>query len=243
MPTLLVSLGIIWFVVRALAKRRGKPSAARARPTTRHEAIGEAGEARVQDELRRVLTSLCGNDFYLHPTAVLLHHAPGSAFPTAEVDHLVVTPFGLFVVETKNWSGSIQPGPTPNTLVRVAPDGSFEPRRSPDSQNRTKVAFLRGMLPGMWPVEGLGVFASASCDLSPRLPLSLIRIDELAHCLRARKARFESAGQRPVNVAVARDAVLSVAVTEPSAIDQHRNQVRMSRIFSEKPKVTVILAD
>ncbi|WP_309243978.1 nuclease-related domain-containing protein [Caballeronia sp. EK] len=30
-------------------------------------------------------------------------------FPTAEIDHLAVTPFGVFIFETKHWSGHIAP--------------------------------------------------------------------------------------------------------------------------------------
>lgn len=104
---------------------------------------GEAGEAAVFVELRRVLTRLCGNNFHLHDGAVLIQHAPGTAFPTAEIDHLAVTPFGIFVIETKNWSGSITPGIYRDEVVRTSADGASEVRRSPIAQNRTKVAFLR----------------------------------------------------------------------------------------------------
>ncbi len=117
---------------------------------------------------------------------------PGWAFPTAEIDHLAVTPFGLFVFETKNWNGDIEPGPDDDTLVRVAPGGDREPRRSPVRQNRTKVAFLRSVMPGMWPVEGFGVFASEQCSLSAALPVTLIPLRGSA----ARPAYAKSAIRR-----------------------------------------------
>jgi hypothetical protein len=53
-------------------------------------------------QLRSVLTSLRSDNFYVHDGAVLLSHAAGTALPTGEIDHLAVTPFDLFVIETKN---------------------------------------------------------------------------------------------------------------------------------------------
>lgn len=105
-------------------------------PTTRNQRLGEEGEAAVEAELRSALHWLCGDDFYLHPGALLLNHAPGTDFPTAEVDHLAVTPFGVFIVETKNWSGRIERGPTDRTVIRIASDAQREERRSPLQQNR-----------------------------------------------------------------------------------------------------------
>ncbi|SHK84199.1 nuclease-related domain-containing protein [Paraburkholderia terricola] len=61
----------------------------------------EEGEREVSAELRWHLTRLCGDDWAVLDGLVLIH-APGSAFPTAEIDHLAITPFGVFVVETKH---------------------------------------------------------------------------------------------------------------------------------------------
>jgi hypothetical protein len=142
-----------------------------------------------------MLTWLCGENFYLHPSALLLNHAPGTPFPTAEVDHLAITPFGIFVIETKNWTGALKPGADPDTIIRIGADGRRETRRSPLRQNRSKVAFLRGMLPSMWEIEGVGVFANDACNLSGALPPSLIRRSDIGQWLRERKSRHETRGQ------------------------------------------------
>ncbi|MFX1684432.1 nuclease-related domain-containing protein [Paraburkholderia sp. A1BS-2L] len=191
---------------------------------------GEAGEAAVLAELRRVLTWLCGANFHLHDGAVLIHHAPGTAFPTAEIDHLVVTSFGIFVIETKNWSGSITPGAHRDELVRTGADGAREIRRSPLAQNRTKVAFLSDKLPCVWPIDGIGVFASPDCNLHPDLPLPLIHISELGHWMRQRRHEFAISGRKPVNVKTAWQAILLNASISESEIVAHRNRVR------DKPK-------
>ncbi|TDN59083.1 nuclease-related domain-containing protein [Paraburkholderia sp. BL10I2N1] len=203
-------------------------------PITRSRAAGDAGEIRVQAELRRALTWLCGENFYLHPTALLLHHAPGTAFPTAEIDHLAVTAFGIFVVETKHWSGTIGPGTDADTLVRITADGTRDTRRSPVAQNRSKVAFLRSVLPGMWEVKGLGVFSSDNCLLSPALPLDLVRLSDLGHWLRAEKSRHDASGGVRVNVPEAWRAVLAVAEIDASgiALEKHRKRVSANPLIS-----------
>lgn len=187
---------------------------------------GEAGEAAVRAELRRVLAGLCGNDFYLHDGAVLVEHAPGTAFPTAEIDHIAVTPFGIFVIETKNWSGQIAPAADADDVVRTGVDGVAEVRRSPLAQNRTKVAFLNRKLPPVWPIEGLGVFAAADCTLHPGLPLPLIHINELALWLRQRRTDFGTARKKPVNVRVAWEAIMLNASISDFDLEEHRKRVR-----------------
>ena len=219
-------LAIGFAVYRIGRRRQVRPASALPRAATRAELAGDAGEAAVDAELRRVLAWLCGENYYLHPGAVLLHHAPRTRFPTAEVDHLAITPFGLFVIETKNWTGRIEPGPDEGTLIRVAATGERELRKSPLRQNGSKVAFLRGVMPGMWPIHSLGVFASRDCTLSPALEPSLVRISDLAHQLRLCKTHFESRGGRAVNVRAAWQAVLAVAEVERQAVDEHRFRVR-----------------
>lgn len=197
-------------------------------PVSRADQQGDAGERSVDAELRRILTRLCGADFYLHPGALLIEHAPGTAFPTAEIDHLPITPFGIFVVETKNWAGAISRGATLDTVVRTGSDGHAEQRKSPDAQNRTKVAFLRGMLPAVWPVLGVGVFASPHCAVAPDLPVSLIHIGELEHWLRAKKAAFDSDGRLPVDVRLAWEGVQKIARTDVAALTAHSARLRVN---------------
>ena len=123
--------------------------------------------------------------------------------------------------------GAIEPGPDTDSLLRVAADGSRDTRRSPIAQNRSKVAFLRGVLPGMWPVKGLGVFSSDQCSLSPALPLDLVRLCDLGHWFRAERTRYEAAAGIAVNVPEAWRAVLSVSEIDASgiALEAHRKRV------------------
>ncbi|MBN3785694.1 NERD domain-containing protein [Burkholderia sp. Ac-20353] len=226
MSTLVILIFVLWCAYRAF--RRPVISKRPAVPRTRAETSGDLGEARVLSELRTILPWLCGNDYYVHPCAVLLHHAPGTAFPTAEVDHLVVTPFGIFVIETKNWSGRIAPGADATSLLCHLPDGKLEERRSPLAQNRTKVAFLRAMLPAVWDIHGVGVFSNGACALSPDLPLALIRVNDLAHWMRGKKEQFDQSGKPAINVPAAWDAIqhLCIGMDDDTALADHRQRVR-----------------
>lgn len=236
----------IWFLVFAAAavfyaaKRQKKRSVASAHarplPATRSDQRGDEGEAVVHSELLTALRWLCGEDFYLHPGALLLNHAPGTDFPTAEVDHLAVTPFGIFVVETKSWTGRIEPGPTSQNVVRIGIDGHREMRRSPLQQNQSKVAFLRAILPATWPVEGIAAFSCQHADLSSALPLGLMRASDLRQWLRSRKSWHEARGGMQINVRQARRAILAVSETAADAINRHRAKLR------ENPKKITDLA-
>ncbi|MGU3778966.1 nuclease-related domain-containing protein [Burkholderia metallica] len=222
---ILIFLVGVWALSKQYTK--SNPRRPSESPVTRAQASGDVGEARVIEELRRVLSQLCGNDFYVHPTALLLLHAPGTEFPTAEVDHLVVTPFGIFVIETKNWAGSILPGRTADQVVCHLPGGKLEERRSPISQNRAKVAFLRGTLPAPWTVQGLGVFSHDACRLSPDLPLALVTLRDLGYWLRTQRDRHVKSGNPDINVSAAWDVIRRLSVEDPtgSALSAHRHKV------------------
>lgn len=218
---------VAWRTIRArsLNQRAGKESPP---PEMRNDRSGDEGEARVQAELLDTLTWLCGRNFYLHCGPLLLNHAPGTEFPTAEVDHLAITPFGIFVFETKNWTGLIKPGPSAEVLIRIGADGEPQARKSPLSQNRSKLAFLRGMLPPVWSVEGAGVFASDSCVLSPELPINIVRRADLRQWLMDRRAQHAASKAIPINIAAASRAIERIATADDAAIGKHRERPRVN---------------
>lgn len=186
---------------------------------------GAFGERTMQADLERILPELCGDDFYLHPGPVILNHAPGTAHPTAEVDHLAITPFGVFLFETKHWSGQIMPGPTPNELIRVGPDGVTETRKSPVAQSRSKVAFVQKLLTPVWPVRAAGVFVDANSTLDPALPLDILSRHDVRQWLRTQRTSFLDKDVHPVRVDLVRDAILSASDTSPDAERKHKERV------------------
>ena len=218
---------LAWRTLRArsLNQRAGRESLL---PKMRNDRSGDEGEVRVQAELMEILTWLCGRNFYLHCGPLLLNHAPGTAFPTAEIDHLAITPFGIFVFETKNWTGLIKRGPSADVLIRIGADGEPQTRKSPLSQNRSKLAFLRGILPPVWSIEGAGVFASDNCVLSPELPLNIVRLADLRQWLRDRRAQHTASTATPIDVAAAWRAIERIATADDAAVRKHRERLRVN---------------
>ncbi|MFM0156758.1 nuclease-related domain-containing protein [Paraburkholderia sediminicola] len=136
-------------------------------PVSSADARGALGEVLVSGELRRVLTRPCSNDYQILNSLILIHK-PGTVFPTAEIDHLAVTSFGIFVIETKHWSRVVTRGDRDDTLRLTMPDGQCLVRTS---QNAVKVRFVRSLLPPrLWVVEGLGVFSNPAARIDAALP-------------------------------------------------------------------------
>jgi hypothetical protein len=93
-------------------KTSAKKRSAAGPKNRRSDAIGAAGEAAAQAKLHKTLYWLCGNDFYLHDGPLVIKHAPGTNFPTAEIDHLAVTPLASSFSRRRTGPGTSLP-PTP----------------------------------------------------------------------------------------------------------------------------------
>ena len=209
---------LIWLVRKAY-----KDHQRRARDAQR-KAKGDAGEAAVSRRLAELL-DLMREGTYCIRDSLILNHAPGTAFPTAEIDHLVITSFGIFVVETKNWSGRILPAER-NTLRRVANDGTSEHRKNPASQNVSKVAFLRLLLPQhAKTITGIGVFSDPGVRLDMQLRSDLLHINELGYWLRASRDAFNAKRVSPIAVEDVVQKILSQADISPDAAEMHKKRV------------------
>lgn len=194
--------------------------------TKMSDARGALGERAIQKELARILPTICGNDFYLHSGPAILLHAPGTAYPSAEIDHLVITQFGVFVIETKHWSGRVRPSPSLDHLIRISPSGLSETRKSPLAQNRTKVAFLQKIVSGMGcPVRSVGVFAAPNCTLEGDLHPDLIYSSDLPQWLVAQRDLHLSAGFERLSISVLTNRILSACDLSHDAEARHRATV------------------
>ncbi len=196
----------------------------------RAEMRGVRGEADVAAALQTRLAEMCGSHFVLRH-AVILNIAPGTPYPTAEIDHLAITPFGIFVVETKAWRGQILPGQDNDTLTWISPAGETEVRKSPLAQNRAKVAFIRGLFPDEFcVVAGVGVFSSPEARVSPDLSVDLIGMADLRHWLRGRLNSWRDrtmnhAMSESVDVASTDREIMKFVDVSPDAGMRHKERV------------------
>jgi hypothetical protein len=186
------------------------------------EAFGELGERLTQAKLRETLNLLCGDDYYLHDGPLILIHAHGSQYPTIEIDHFAVTPFGVFVLETKHWSGKIELSKNYDYLTRAL-DGIVENRKSPLAQNKSKLSFLRTHLPAQWPVAGAGVFTSPEARLSPHLSSDIFVLNDLPQWLRTHRDR--NASGAPVDITKAVRAIMQFQDRTPNASTAHKLRI------------------
>jgi len=223
-----LAIGLLYAYLSFSQQRLTDDDAREARAAPAQER-GEEGEREVSAELRWHLTRLCGDDWLVLDGLVLIH-APGSDFPTAEIDHLAIAPFGVFVVETKHWAGVVTHGETDDTLTLTTVDGQRFVRTSPLKQNAAKVRFLRSLLPPrLWIVEGLGVFSHEAVMVAPALPAVLLERSELYRHLRVRQQQFARTGTGRLPVPKIADVILRHADTRPEALAEHRQRIQEGR--------------
>ncbi|MBP7828746.1 MAG: NERD domain-containing protein [Kiritimatiellae bacterium] len=87
----------------------------------------------------QVLNNALGNDSYILNDLSVKH-----GWKRAQMDHLVVTPRGIFVVETKTWRGEIDGGEDDDTWTQVRRPGDKPIKlRNPIAQCKRQVEVLR----------------------------------------------------------------------------------------------------
>jgi hypothetical protein len=176
----------------------------------------------VIDALEMVLGSLCdqASEFGIVSSAVL-NIAPKTAFPTQEVNHLVFTPWGIFLIETRDWSGHLGPA-TPDTLKQSFPDGSWKMRAHPLAQSCVKVAFLKHILPDYrHAIVSVGVLSNRDVVTNPSLPTDLIHFDELSYWLRLQRDRHLERCD-PMNIVPAWRVVHAYIDTSAEVLPRHK---------------------
>lgn len=132
---------------------------------------GKAGESRVTTILRR-LTAEVRDD-------VLLPDGRGGL---TQVDHMALTPAGIWAVETKDYSGLIFGREREKTWTQKLGNRTYR-FQNPLHQNFGHVRALETALPGT-PIQGLVVFTDRA--RFPRgEPAGVVRIEDLAAAMAA----------------------------------------------------------
>lgn len=150
---------VIFAVVVILVVLLRKPAPRRA-PAPRKSAgeiKGELGERQIGALLN---TCLLAGDTLFH-NVILSSKRTGSS---TEIDHILVSTRGVFVIETKNRSGDIYGGDDWEEWTQVLGRGDIRhPFYSPVKQNAGHVSFVRAVT-GARTVEGAVVFLSGNLE-------------------------------------------------------------------------------
>lgn len=111
------------------------------RQNARDEKYMAAG-LRGENEVAKILTEGLDNTYYLYNDVSIR-----SGFSRAQIDHLVVSPKGIFLLETKNWRGRLAGDENDRKwLQHVYPDQPPRALSNPVLQNRRHVAVLEKFL-------------------------------------------------------------------------------------------------
>ncbi|MDR1138778.1 MAG: NERD domain-containing protein [Clostridiales bacterium] len=103
-----------------------------------HRTKGEQGEAHVDQFLRQVPQSVVVSDI------ILVDDKTGRS---SQIDHVVIRPNGVFVIETKNYAGSIYGDDNQRQWTQVLAYGQTKNKMyNPVKQNSTHIWFLGRLL-------------------------------------------------------------------------------------------------
>lgn len=136
---------MFWSKLASLFKRSDKQDKARAKSTVatsnqqkrtvKPSRIGELGEYKIDVQLRQMPREI------RYISDVLVRN-PKSRTGYSQIDHVVITPYGLFVIETKNYKGEIK---GKRTDKRWNVSGRFNPY-NPLRQNYGHMKILQSLL-------------------------------------------------------------------------------------------------
>ncbi len=140
----------------------------RTRPTFAPERIGELGEHKIEVQLRQFSN---GNRYFND----LLIVNPRSKTGYAQIDHVLITTYAIFVIETKNYKGFIR-GKREDSSWRV---NSKYNMYNPLRQNRTHINVLKRLLKECGDLRFISVVSfTKRCELHIDPDLRTVDTDE-----------------------------------------------------------------
>ncbi|AXF07081.1 NERD domain-containing protein [Paraburkholderia graminis] len=146
--------------------------------------------------IQSLLEAMTGDPCFVR-RGVLLEHAPGTLNPVTWLDCLAVTPFGVFVVDQYDWTGTVTRSSSEEEVVLHEKPGVVSIQTSPLRRAKPALRYLRSVVGHCGcPVESIAVFADSSCTLDPALPVNLLQAIELRHFMRSRLNQFRDSHAR-----------------------------------------------
>lgn len=182
---------------------------------------GEMGEKRVAGILSRL-----PRDKYLIINDLLVRHANGH---TSQIDHVVVSEYGIFLIETKNYTGWIYGGVNSEYWTQNIYGKKYQ-MYNPIQQNQGHVRALRRILKDLPPDMFVSIVAfSRRASLRNRYLTNVVYWDQV-------KGVIRSYTQSRISVEQARHAyntLLSANVVSKDAKEQHVMNVHEMKILHD----------
>jgi len=162
-------LRILGFAPKRSSQPVKKQNTQRNKPKVAPERIGELGEHKINIQLDQ-LPKAC------KAVSDLMVRNPKSRTGFAQIDHVVVTPYGVFVIETKNYSGEIKGG---REDKQWSVGGRFK-MYNPLKQNQGHIKALDNVLANHAPLSFISLISfTMRCRFSIDPALRKIESDEL----------------------------------------------------------------
>lgn len=95
---------------------------------------------------------------------------------TAQIDHILVNRAGIFIIETKNFSGEIYGNENDETWVQYSPKGIKNAFYNPIKQNESHIKIMREIIGEDYPVFSFIVFVNSTPNVSSK---NVIHISQL----------------------------------------------------------------
>lgn len=134
-----------------------------------------------ENKVKRILNNFRGSN-YAKAHDILL---PGGR-DTTQIDHVLVSRHGIFVIETKNYSGRIYGSLGQEKWFQSFPGGSGREFMNPLQQNKTHVKAIRSLLRKYPNIPYYSIVAfSDKCDIPQAIP-NVVKIGNLKLAIEAR---------------------------------------------------------
>ena len=99
-----------------------------------------------------------------------------------QIDHIIVNPYGVFVLETKNYSGRIVGNEADHLWKQYLNHGKTVNRiYNPIKQNNTHIENLRDLLPPNTPIAGRVVFVQNNAGIDSPFVINLSELQAWLH--------------------------------------------------------------
>ena len=142
-----------------------------------------------------------------------------------QIDHIVVSIYGIFIIETKNYTGLVKGSETQRQWSHYKRNGTGHNFYNPILQNKAHciaVCNILGLqLPDVVPI----VVFSNKCDLQVSCTSNVVNIGNLLGVFR----RYSSPRLNRNQVQFAVNRIMSMNVTDPVARKAHLNQVSVKQ--------------
>lgn len=138
-------------------------------PVQSSEKLGEFGE----NSVKSIIGETVEDEKYVINNLIIKNNES-----TSQIDHIVINPRGIFVIETKNYSGKIYGTPNQREWTQILAHGNVRNKiYNPIKQNATHVYNVRKIL-GFQPIRSLIVFTQNNTehvDANDVIPISALR--------------------------------------------------------------------